>query len=201
MKKLILASVAAITATGAYAGGYTAPVEPAPVVVAPVIAETPAYNWDGFYAGLQYGQGSAELDGEGNDLDLGDTEAWGVHGGYTRGFGNWILGGELDYNKVDFDDYEGDADLWRLRGRAGYNMGQFQPYMTAGVAHISTDEDAGDISETGFTYGVGVEYLVSQKFSVGLEYTRSDFSDVIDGSNSDVDLDTDLVSIRGSYRF
>lgn len=199
MKKLILASVAVITATGAYAGGYTAPVEPAPVVVAPVVAETPAYNWDGFYAGLQYGQGSAELDG----LDDVDTEGWGVHGGYTRGFGNWILGGELDYNKVSLDegDLDGEGDLWRLRGRAGYNMGQFQPYLTAGVAHISTDEDALDISETGWTYGVGVEYLVSQKFSVGLEYTRSDFSDVIEGSNGDVDLDTDLVSIRGSYRF
>ena len=199
MKKLILASVAAIAATGAYAGGYTAPVEPAPVVVAPVVAEAPAYNWDGFYAGLQYGQGSAELDGS----DDVDTEGWGVHGGYTRGFGNWILGGELDYNKVSLDegDLDGDSDLWRLRGRAGYNMGQFQPYLTAGVAHISTDEEAGDISETGWTYGVGVEYLVSQKFSVGLEYTRSDFSDVVDTSANDIDLDTDLVSVRASYRF
>lgn len=200
MKKLILASVAAIAATGAYAGGYTAPVEPAPVVVAPVAPEAPAYSWDGFYAGLQYGQGTAEFDG-GDDTDLGDTEAWGVHGGYARGFGNWVLGGELDYNRVSLDDYSGDGDLWRLRGRAGYNMGQFQPYLTAGVAHISTDEDAFDISETGWTYGIGVEYLVSQKFSVGLEYTRNDFSDVIDTTGDDIDLDSDLVSVRASYRF
>ncbi|MDB6181435.1 outer membrane protein [Paracoccus fistulariae] len=200
MKKLILASVAALTATGAYAGGYTAPVEPTPVVVAPAVPEAPAYSWDGFYAGLQYGQGTAEFDG-GSDQDLGDSEAWGVHGGYTRGVGNWVLGGELDYNRTSLDDYDGDGDMFRLRGRAGYNMGQFQPYLTAGIAHLSTDADALDISETGWTYGVGVEYLVSQKVSVGLEYTRNDFSDVTSGANGDIDLDSDLVSLRASFRF
>jgi opacity protein-like surface antigen len=67
-----------------------------------------------------------------------------------------------------------------------------------GAARISTDDDAGDISETGITYGLGAEYLVTEKFSVGAEYSRSDFSDVVtDG----IDLDTDLVQVRASYRF
>ena len=195
MKFVSLTVAASLAASASFAGGYVAPVVDTAPVVTPVVPVQAGPDWSGFYAGLQYGQGNAELSDD--DLDS-DYDAYGLHAGYLFDFGQVIAGAELDYNKADLDDVDGDADLWRLRGRVGYDMGRFQPYATLGAARISTDDDAGDISETGITYGLGAEYLVTEKFSVGAEYSRSDFSDVIaDG----IDLDTDLVQVRASYRF
>ncbi|WP_304619498.1 outer membrane protein [Paracoccus sediminilitoris] len=194
--KFVTAAIASLIAAGAAnAGGYTAPVvEAAPVEVAPVVTMD-ASDWSGFYAGLQYGQGeaTASLDGEETDTDF---DAYGVHGGYNHDFGKYVLGGELDYNKVDLDNDGGDADLTRLRARAGYDLGRFLPYVTLGAAHISGD---GDLSETDVTYGIGADYKVTEMFTVGAEYTKQDFSDVdnVDG----LDLDTDMVQVRASYHF
>ncbi|MFC3168484.1 outer membrane protein [Paracoccus fontiphilus] len=195
MKFVALTVAATLAASASFAGGYVAPVVETAPVVAPVVPVEAGTDWTGFYAGLQYGQGSAEVSDNGGESDF---DGYGAHVGYLRDFGKVIAGAELDYNKADLDEADEDADLWRLRARAGYDMGRFQPYVTLGAAHVSLDTIAGDISETGITYGVGAEYLVTEKFSVGAEYSRSDFSDVIaDG----VDLDTDLVQVRASYRF
>ncbi len=191
-----------VASSSAFAGGYVAPVvEPAPVVEeSPVVT---ASDWTGFYAGLQYGSGSADAEGFGVTVDAGDYDAYGVHAGYLRDFGQFVIGGELDYNKVDFDDAEDDGDLVRLRARAGYDAGRFMPYVTLGVARISGDDGEDDISETGFTYGIGADFSVTEKFTVGLEYTRNDFSDVLEDETgiSGIDLDADLVQVRASYRF
>ena len=195
MKLVALSVAASLAASASFAGGYVAPVVETAPVVAPVVPVEAGTDWTGFYAGLQYGQGNAELS---DDLGDSDYDGYGVHAGYLRDFGKLVAGAELDYNKADLDEADGDADLWRLRARAGYDMGKFQPYVTLGAAHVSTDEDAGDVSETGITYGLGAEYLVTEKFSVGAEYSRSDFSDV---PADDIDLDTDLVQVRASYRF
>jgi outer membrane immunogenic protein len=197
--KLVLATVAAsLVAGSAFAGGYTAPVvEPAPVVIEPV-AVVDASDWTGFYAGAQYGKGSADLSYNGVDDDR-DTDNYGLHGGYLRDFGKFVLGGELDYNKIDIDDVDDKGDLTRLRARAGYDMGRFMPYVTLGVAKLSADTGTYDISETDVTYGIGGDFKVTDKFTVGAEYSKQDFSDVddIDG----LDLDTDMVQLRAAYHF
>lgn len=197
MKLVSLAIAATLAAGAAHAGGYVAPVvETAPVVVEPVVTADPS-DWSGFYAGLQYGQGSGEatLDGLGADSDF---DAYGVHGGYLHDFGQFVAGAELDYNKLDIDEAD-KGDLTRLRARAGYDMGRFLPYVTLGAAHLSADLGAVDVSETAFTYGLGADFKVTEQFTVGAEYTKQDFSDVdnVDG----LDVDTDMVQLRGTFRF
>lgn len=197
--KLVFASLAAsLVAGSALAGGYTAPVaNPEPIVAAPVVIEDTS-DWTGFYAGAQYGKGSFELSDSTGSADE-DMDAYGLHGGYLHDFGKFVLGGELDYNKLDIDNVEDKADLTRLRARAGYDMGRFMPYVTLGVANLSADGDGYDISETDVTYGIGGDFKVTNNFTVGAEYTKQDFSDVddIDG----LDLDTDMVQLRAAYHF
>ncbi|HWL56657.1 MAG TPA: porin family protein [Paracoccus sp. (in: a-proteobacteria)] len=193
MKLACYAILAGFAATAAQAGGYAAPVVEQPVV-APVVAPVETADWTGFYAGIQYGKGNAELDYAGASADS-DFDGYGLHAGYMRDFGNFVLGGELDYNRVSLDDTDEDGDLWRLRGRAGYDMGKFLPYATLGVAQL----ELGDLSETGITYGLGADYMINDKFTVGAEYTRNDFNDIDDVDGAD--LDTDLFQVRASYRF
>lgn len=192
--KLAFATLgASLFAVTAHAGGYVAPVvEPAPApIVTPVV--TNVSDWSGFYAGLQYGQGDADVSFDGDSVS-DDFDAYGLHAGYNRDFGQFVLGGELDYNRIDLDD-AGEGDLVRLRGRAGYDLGRFLPYVSLGAAHVETD----DLSDTAFTYGIGADFKVTERVTVGAEYTRQDFDDVADLSG--VDLDTDMVQLRASFRF
>ncbi|MDQ7263150.1 porin family protein [Paracoccus sp. PS-1] len=200
MKTIGYATLISLLAGGAYAGGYAAPVVEQPVVapVAPPMT-IEASDWTGFYAGLQYGQGSGDLGDRGALADFGDFDGYGLHAGYQRGFGKFVLGGELDYNRISPDNDYSDGDLTRLRLRAGADMGKFLPYVTVGAAKLKTDE----FSDTGLTYGIGVDYKVAERFTVGAEYTRNDFKDVLEDSTgaSGNDLDLDLVQLRASYRF
>jgi outer membrane immunogenic protein len=200
MKFVPVAAVALLATGAAHAGGYVAPVtevEPAPVV-APVIA--PASDWSGFYAGLQYGQGSGDRTEEGFDDISSDLDAYGLHAGYNRDFGQFVLGAELDYNRLDIDDVADKGDLWRLRGRAGYDAGRFMPYVTLGAARVSADLGDGlDLSETGVTYGIGADFKVTEQIVVGAEYTRQNFKDVADVDG--LDVDGDMVQLRASFRF
>ncbi|WP_134681181.1 outer membrane protein [Paracoccus ravus] len=193
MKLASYAILAGLAATAANAGGYAAPVVEAPVTPVVVTDVEPVSDWTGFYAGVQYGKGNAdEVEGISEESDI---DGFGLHGGYNHDFGQFVLGGELDYNRISMDATDEDADLWRLRGRAGYDAGKFLPYATLGVAQLEGDE----LSETGITYGLGVDYKINEQFTVGAEYNRNDFKDVADVDGAD--LDTDLFQIRASYRF
>ncbi len=193
MKLFGATALASLLATGAFAGGYVAPVVEAPVVVATETAVDYG-DWTGFYAGAQYGQGEAKAKYAGESVK-GDIDAYGLFGGYQRDFGKYVLGGELNYNKVELDNVSDKADLLSLRARAGYDLGRFLPYVTVGYAHL----DGGDISEDGLVYGLGADFKVTERFVLGGEYTRHDFDDV--EGISGLDVKGDLFQVRASFRF
>ena len=108
----------------------------------------------------------------------------GGHAGYNWQMGAFVLGGE--------GDLEG-ASVWSgslrgsLRGRLGYAFDRVLFYGTGGMAFGGRNgSDAygawgynygGNSSSTriGWTLGAGVEYLITQNWSAGLEYRYSDF--------------------------
>jgi opacity protein-like surface antigen len=152
-------------------------------------------SWTGGYVGLQFGTGDIEASFEG-ESDKIDFDSFGLHAGYMYDLGQVVLGGELSFDRVSADGEDGgDADMARLRGIAGYDMGKFMPFLTLGGARLSGDGD----SETGITYGIGAQYLVTDKFAVGLEYSRTSFSDI--EGEAGLDADIDLIQLRGSFRF
>ena len=121
---------------------------------------------------------------------------YGVFGGYDYDFGNYVLGGEFEYQAgSDYDINGVDVDnLMRLKARAGYDFGRTLAYGTAGVARI--DSSLGDA--TGPVGGIGMEYKVNDRFSIGGEALAHSFEDV---GGSGTDLDAQTYSLRATFRF
>lgn len=193
MKHILLSAAAAsLIAGSAIAGGYTAPVVEAPVIapVAPVAVS----DWTGFYAGVQYGTLKYSEDDFGDIYTEDGERSYGIHAGYLHDFGQFVLGAELDHNRLEWgtgwDNW--DPNMTRLRARAGYDLGRVLPYLTAGVAQFSED----GFSDTGLTYGIGVDFKATERFSVGLEYSRSSFE-----WDEYATFDLDMLQLRASYRF
>jgi len=193
MTRIFLSSALAMTAaTASYAGGSDpAPVEP--VVIEPEAATSGPMggDWTGGYGGLSFGNLSVDAD------DLEDSEGvYGLYGGYDYDFGQFVVGGELDYQTgedIELGSVEVD-NILRAKARGGYDLGRTLIYGTVGAAQLNAD--GGD--DTGIVGGLGVEYKVTEQFSVGGEYLAHRFDDFDD---TGVDIDADTVSLRGSFRF
>lgn len=220
MTKLLPFYAAALmaSASAAVAGGFapvaaeapvTAPA-PAPVVVTPQAA--PSGDWTGFYLGgqLSYGQLGYELeDGDAGEADF-DGAQGGLHAGYMHDFGRIVAGAELahDFTDLELDDeteatFDAGADLesvTRAGVRVGYDAGRVLPYVTGGYANASFSEElagSGEDSADGYYFGGGVEYAVSDRFSIGGEVLRHEF----DLDTDDLDAGLTTVGVRASYRF
>ncbi|WP_374300543.1 outer membrane protein [Paracoccus sp. (in: a-proteobacteria)] len=152
-------------------------------------------DWGGFHAGVQVGHMTNALDYRGRTFRSGSTETWGLHAGYTHDFGPHVLGAEADFNRFR----GGNADLIRIKGKAGVDLGRYQPYLVIGAARLSGD----GVTEAAPMFGVGGDWKVTDRFTVGIEYTYHEFEDVLEDETgfSGYDLELELVNARASWRF
>jgi hypothetical protein len=205
-------ALAALVAGPALAGGFAEPIA-VPVVapaVVPVIA--PASDWTGGYAGVQVSAGTLSFNAGGTTFDDTDFDGTllGVHAGYQRGFGRFVLGGEVQFDTSDIGqdgaveavfDFEFDSVL-RAGVRAGYDAGRLLPYVTGGYvgAQLDVFDAEGDLS--GGYFGVGVDYRLRDNVTLGAQVLRSTFSegDGLDLSGSE-EVDLDTFSLRATYNF
>lgn len=179
--------------TAALAGSVGQPAD-APVVSAPPPA--PVYDsqsWTGYYIGLQLGY--ADIDGGGLS---GDNSTFGFHSGYDHDFGDFVLGGEVDFDQTSLDLNGGAATVdhvGRLKVKGGYDLGNTLIYGTVGYAFADTS--VGD--ESAPFYGIGATYRMNNGYSIGAELLEHKFDDV--GGTPGLDLDATTLTIRGSLRF
>jgi len=210
MKKILLASVAAIGMSGtALAADLPAqmPVR-APAVVAPL------FSWTGFYIGGHVGGGWADKDwtqtfssfGLALDRNVTRATADGFLGGAQAGFNwqvnQWLFGVEGDWSWTDakgcsghvvFPAYAGCADVnWyaTLAGRAGVAWDRALFYAKGGVAFVDDDyfitfngvqtTNTTNTIRAGWMVGAGLEYAFAPNWSAKVEY---DFLDFHDGGN------------------
>ncbi len=197
-----------------------------PTVDLPTTA--PGFDWTGYYAGLRagYGWGSSDITGtDGTPFSSPDLSG-GYIGGQVAGlwqFNQFVIGSEADLN---YSGINGSADQapgnsfgtnieWfgSINAKAGYAMDRYLVYGTGGVAFagIETKQDSSsDFSRTrtnaGWTIGAGVDYALTDKFTVGAQYRYYDFgSDHYDGNNSFSDRNQDVklntVGINLNYKF
>jgi outer membrane immunogenic protein len=196
MYKALLATAAILVGAPAFAGGTAPAPAPAPMIV-PVAATS---DWTGAYAGLQLEMldGSAAL---GGGFD-GDT--FGLFGGYRHDFGSFVLGGEIDYMNGQLSQAGGSGSLdidslVRIGLEAGFDAGPALIYGTVGMAML--DVSVGPVSRdaNGTFFGIGVDYLLSDRVTLGAEILRHDFSDFADIPGNDIEFTTFGVNI--AYRF
>lgn len=217
MRKLFATTAAAsLLAAPAFAGAliYEPAPEPAPVVQ-PVAMQPVLPSWTGFYGGVHLGWADADFDGQlnGTSFDTGEDDfLFGAHVGYDWDFGNnWVVGGEIAYDRHDLSVSDGgfSADLdnaLRLTARGGYafdnQFGSTLVYAKGGAEWLDGDVTFAGSTESasdwGWVAGAGVEHMVTDQVSAGVEYLYHSAEDF--GRNG-VDLEMNTLAARISYRF
>jgi len=201
MHKPFVACLAISFAAPAFAGGMAEPA-PSPVIAAPQVSA--GTDWSGTYAGLQY---ETIMSG---DSTLGTTatvegDLYGAFLGYRHDLGRFVLGAEIDYMvgdgtydagllgtvSVDFDR------LVRVGAEGGFDMGRALVYGTIGYADIKFSDPGLTNSSGGYFYGIGVDFLATEKITIGGEILQHKFSDF--SAAGDVELLT--AGVNAAFRF
>jgi len=190
---------------------------------------SPAYNWTGFYVGINGGGGwgDSRHDFEAAGTTTGDYRVSGATAGGTVGAnlqaGGLLLGVEGDMNWSDIGGSDScpnpnftcrTRNKWfaTARGRVGYALDRFLPYITTGVAlgEIRANiPDFGSARETevGWTGGAGLEVGIVRGLSAKLEYLYLDLGKFNCGSSCTATLDDEvkfnahLFRVGLNYRF
>ncbi|NJM84587.1 MAG: porin family protein [Tabrizicola sp.] len=198
MKRIAALLLSTTVAMPAFAGGPVEPIPEPEVIVDTTPIVEPSYDWSGFYVGAQLGY--ADIDSNGGGLD-GNGGLGGVHAGYRWDFGQFVAGAEVDYDAADIDlgaDLGTLDSVARLKLIGGADLGRSFVYGTAGAARADATVGGADLSDTGYFLGAGMDFAVSDQWTVGGELVQHRFSD-FDGSG--VDLDATTLKAKVGFRF
>jgi len=186
-------------------------------------AYAPAYNWTGFYLGINGGGGFGDSDW--NGLAVSNSPGGGMIG-VTAGY-NWqamgspyVFGIEGDVDWTNIKDSTACGGLncqtknnWfgTVRGRVGYAFDRFLPYFTGGLAIGDIEANrTGFIgskdTNAGWTIGAGIEGVIAGNWTAKVEYLYADLGDttcsaVACGVPTNVDLTVNVVRAGLNYRF
>jgi outer membrane immunogenic protein len=221
MKSVLVSSASALALFVGLASAQAADIPPrtampakAPAYVAPV------FNWTGPYIGINGGWGWGNSDFSGGFPGSADVDGGLIGGtlGYNWQMGAAVVGLEGD---IDWSDIRGSTPctggvtcttrnhwLGTVRGRLGYNGGQFMPYVTGGLAVGDIDATVGPVNNSttkaGWTLGAGVEANLWGPVSAKLEYLYVDLGrgDAIPGSaGTSADFRTNIIRAGLNYHF
>ncbi|MBM3529321.1 MAG: porin family protein [Alphaproteobacteria bacterium] len=226
MKRLLLAGVAsfAFAASPALAADIPARMPAKAPAYVPL-----AYNWSGWYLGIQggYGFGDSRWTDTATGLSTGRFNVDGALLGGTLGVnwqtGNWVLGLEGDGS---WSNIRGSTTtncvpncqtrnnwLATVRGRVGHAFGSVLPYITGGAAFGDIEAVGGggtqSSTEVGWTAGAGIEWALAGPWTAKVEYLYADLGKMSCSAAvctgvagpTDVRLDTSIVRAGINYRF
>jgi outer membrane immunogenic protein len=226
MKNHLLAAAATtglLAASTAFAADLPARTYTPP---APPVAAIPVFTWTGFYVGLNAGYGWNVNDSAVTVPGVGLVDVTGDDGfvgggqvGYNYQFGSFVLGVEGDLQYADLGNERdvtfgnsfvagGGLDWFgTVRARAGYAFDRALLYATGGFAFgggsggdclaNGVPFTCGDDTSTGWTLGGGLEYAVTNNFTVKLEGLYVN----LDRASDDAPFDTGVLLNRDDYEF
>ncbi|MGE3624546.1 MAG: outer membrane protein [Bdellovibrionales bacterium] len=153
------------------------------LVTTPAMAELPPpVDWSGGYVGGFLGGSWTDFDGNagsGTDEDI----IFGGDVGMNWQNGRLVWGLEGDFAKIDQETSGGGvrvAEDWMttIRGRAGFAVDRFLPYVTAGIGLTDVVSKVGGSSDDrlqpGFAVGGGVDYMMADHWFGRVEYLHVD---------------------------
>lgn len=178
-----------------------------------------AQDWSGFYAGLSYGKTTGTSPIQPYVYDEG-YQADGSAAGAFAGF-RWnasdrvVMGLELAMQggiNVDEPASEaGNADPYTLRNltdiklSVGMPVGKALIYGFGGVSSVALDTTGEDYSgasgANGMNIGLGVDYMVSEKMTVGAEFISRNMNGYTSGANPTDITNLNTFSLRASFKF
>ena len=217
MKKILLASVGLI-ALG-IASASAADIQRRAVMPAKAPAYLPVYNWTGPYIGISggFGWGRSDISAP---LASGSFNTSGALVGGTLGYNyqmnQFVLGLEGDGS---WSNIGGSATctgglscsvrnnwLATARGRLGFAVDRFMPYVTGGAAFgdiktsVATLGDATS-TKTGWTAGGGIEAAIAGPWTAKVEYLYVDLGRGATIGGSDTSFNSNIVRAGLNYRF
>lgn len=198
-------------------------------------APASAFDWNGFYAGLGAGYSSGHADVAYVDPTLSPFDFTMAPAGGLAGLvvganvdtgGGLVLGVEADLYLANITDTVDDGlgifvssspqtvtattDVaGSLRGRIGFNGGDFLPYVTGGlvVAHSVTTATHGSLRDEGILFGgaigAGVEVAVTDTVTIKGEYLYTAFAPHTwyEGEDYENTASSSSSTIRGGVNF
>ena len=144
-----------------------------------------AYDWTGFYAGLEGGMGFVDRKGATFSAPMGAALTGALVGGNYQ-FGSLVVGAEADGGGVIGAHQvqpllvsTGSNYYANIRGRLGYAIGNILPFVAGGAAFndIHVSYPAGQTflqNRVGWTFGAGVEYGFTPNVVGRVEYRYTD---------------------------
>ena len=169
-------------------------------------AQADAYDFQGFYGGVELGTGSLDAN---FGLPLQTGTSGGLFVGYNHALNSdVVIGGELSYGfdadhqiapGVDFT-IEGPTEL---RARLGYVTGNTMIYAALGYTWADYTQTGVPFSDSfeGMSYGLGLETLLTENISLRLDYTRTSYEPGGTIYPTIFDFDSDVVSLGIAYHF
>ncbi len=199
MKNIAIAAlIAGSLPMAAMAGGPVQPiVEPMVAMPAAPVMMTGS-NWTGAYAGATLGFGRFRANQGAKDGNQGIA---GVHAGYRHDFGTMVLGGELGYSKNDIGLKGGDNQInstVSAQMMLGADLGRSLAYVAGGVSRANGEIDGNKGTENGYFAGIGMDYALTDKWTLGGEVIASKYNDF---KGSGIDLNNTSLLMKLGYRF
>jgi len=203
MKKITMSIVSVLALSGvAVAGGDIAP-------VAPVIAPAGEFYVGAAYSAMNMDRSSSTIR-EIDDCvrDCGQYPDTIIPGGDASGDAITVLAG---YNYNDYIALEGrytttlqadDVDEMTNIGlylKPMYPVGQFNLYGLLGFGQVTVDDGSADYSESGFQWGLGGSFSVTENIGLFVDYTSLYDDDGFDGLPGDTEIDS--INMGVTYTF
>lgn len=157
-------------------------------------------DWTGASVGGQIGYMDAETEGAAT-ID-GDGITGGVRAHYDFDFGNYVVGGGIEFDSANVELGGGAAsidEVLRLKARAGIDAGQNWYYGTFGWAQASVGDPADAIGDSdGYFLGLGYEMFLSERATAGAEILYHNFDDFdLEG----LEADATTLNLSVNFRF
>ncbi len=164
-------------------------------------------NWSGFYGGLSAssysGQTTQTVGGIPNVYALSTKSAVGVFAGYNWQNGHLVLGGELAYTDPDQGHILFPAThlnkTFDAKLRAGYATEKTLFYGVIGGSSASITDFGTNVKLSGLSYGMGVDYALTDKIVIGAEYLMRSLNGTF--LTSSYKTKSNSISARLSWKF